>query len=530
MLEELGGWAARLTPDAVPERVLRRAASQVLSQLGAVRAGADHPLGGRLTAAFGPPLQPDPRQSACVLAGLGSWLNLDDTAYAGHLSSSTVAVPLAFARARGLDGPALLTAVVAANECAARVTAAATLGPLRGQTALHAHLAGAVAGRLHCEGAPARRWTDALGLAYAQPPWPLLRAFLASEARLLHAFGPVRTGMDACDAAAAGLTGAPDLLEDPDGFLRRFAAVPLPGAVTAGFGTRWHTETFSYKLHPGGPGIDAAVDCALALHGELGAPDFDDLADVLVEASLYTVLVGRHARRHLDGPRRPLGALVLDTGYLVATALATGRLTVADLDPPAADDPVRRAAADRVRLLHDPAMTRGLLASEAPFGEALRQAGAAGTAWLREFGGAPLVELAGDPGPPAEDFTAAAKATGARVTVRLTDGRSAERELLIPHGAAGEHTRVHHAALVRAKYRALGGPDQVAEALPRLPAMDGAELRDWIEAALRPGPPADSHRPDRAAREAVSDPSGARATVKPRSLRPLVDDIEEQRP
>ncbi|GGZ28485.1 MmgE/PrpD family protein [Streptomyces poonensis] len=533
LLGELGAWAARLTPEAIPGRVLRRAASQVLSQLGAIRAGAGHRLGRRLTAAFGPPLQPDPRRSACVLAGLGSWLNLDDTAYAGHLSNSAVAVPLAFAHARRLDGPALLTAVVAANECAARVTAAATLGPLRGQTALHAHLAGAVAGRLSCEGAPPARWPDALGLAYAQPPWPLMRAFLAGDARLLNTLGPVRTAMDACDAAAAGLTGPHDLLEHPDGFLRRFATVPLPEAVTAGLGTRWHTETFSYKLHPGGPGIDAAVDCAMALHDDLGAPDAaelaDDITEVLVEASLYTLLAARRAHPYLGGTARPLGALVLDVGYPVATALLTGRLTVADLDPPASDDPVRRAVAARVRLVHDTGMTRALLASCAPFGEALRQAGPAGAAWLREFGGDALAGLAGEPVPPAADFTDAVKATGARVTVRLTGGRRAVRELMVPHGAAGPHTRARHAALVGQKFRALGGPADVADALVRVPRMDGAELRAWIEAALRPGPP----RTEQAAvtdQAAVSDPSGACDSVgAPAPFPPRAADIEEQR-
>ncbi|MFD7712774.1 MmgE/PrpD family protein [Streptomyces sp. NPDC059785] len=511
LLEELGVWAARLRPEDVPERVLRLAASQVLSQLGAIRAGADHPLGRRLTAAFGPPLQSDPRRSACVLAGLGSWLNLDDTAYAGHLSNSTAAVPLAFAHARLLDGPALLTAVVAANECAARITAAATLGPLRGQTALHAHLAGAVAGRLHCERAASRRWPDALALAYAQPPWPLLRAFLGGDARLLNALGPVRTAMDACDAAAAGLTGPHDLLEHPDGFLRRFATVPLPEAVTAGLGTRWHTETFSYKLHPGGPGIDAAVDCASALHHDLDAPGPDDVADVLVEASLYTVLAARRARRYLDGTARPPGALVLDVGYPVATALLTGRFTVPDLDPQASDDPVRRSVAARVRLLHDTAMTRELLDSVAPFGEALRQAGPAGAAWLREFGGTELADLADRPGAPAADFTTAAKATGARVTVRLRDGRRAVRELRIPLGAAGPHTRTHHAALVRAKFGGLGGPPGVADALPYVPRMTGTELRRWTEAAL--GEPAARHRaPSRTA------------------VRPCPDDSEEPPP
>jgi 2-methylcitrate dehydratase PrpD len=147
-LEQLCAWAARLTYEDIPERVRALAASQILSQAASIRAGYAHPLGARMITAFGEPFQPDARQSACVLAGLGSWLNLDDTAYAGHLSNSTVAVPLAFAYARGLDGLALLTAVVAANECAARITASATLGPLRGQSAVHTHLAGAVAGRL----------------------------------------------------------------------------------------------------------------------------------------------------------------------------------------------------------------------------------------------------------------------------------------------------------------------------------------------------------------------------------------------
>jgi 2-methylcitrate dehydratase PrpD len=170
---------------------------------------------------------------------------------------------VAYAHALGLDGRQLLTAVLAADECAARIAAAATLGPLRGQNAAHTHLAGAVAGRLRSEQAPAAQWVDALGLAFSMPPWPSLRGFLGSDAKVLSASVPVRAGLDACDAAAGGLRGPADVLEHPDGFLARFATVPLPEAVTAGLGERWHAETTSYKVHPGGPGLDAAVDCAL---------------------------------------------------------------------------------------------------------------------------------------------------------------------------------------------------------------------------------------------------------------------------
>lgn len=484
-LRELSHWAANLTPRQIPCRVLKLAASQVLSQISSIRAGLAHPLGRKLVAAFGQPMQRDPRAAAGVFAALGSWLNLDDTAYAGHLSNSTVAVPLAFARARRLDGLSFLTAVVAANECAARITASATLGPLRGQSAVHTHLAGGVAGRLHCDRAPAAVWESALGLAYAMPNWPLMRGFLASDARLLNTFTPVRTAMDACDAAVAGLTGAPDIIEHQDGFLARFASVPLPGAVAKGLGTRWHTETLSFKMHPGGPGIDAAVDCAAEIHRELGRIRPGDVADVVVEASLYTLYAGQRAASYVNGPGSPLGALVLDVPYPVATTLLTGEFSVDDFSSPLLDDPDRWALARRVRLEHDTRMTRELFLSDAPFGEAVREAGERAVPWLRGLGGDELVELVGTLRADDRDFSRSTKATGARVTVRLTDGRTVSRSRLIPVGAAGPDTRSRHAELVREKFLATGGTRQVADTVGRVHRMRPRGLRSWIEAAFQ---------------------------------------------
>lgn len=483
-LRELAAWGASLRPRDIPCRVLKLAASQVLSQTASIRAGLAHPLGRRLVAAFGHPLQSDPRASAAVFAALGSWLNLDDTAYAGHLSNSTVAVPLAYAYARQLDGLSLLTAVVAANECAARITAAATLGPLRGQSAVHTHLAGAVAGRLHCDRASARTWQDALGLAFAMPNWPLMRAFLASDARLFNAFTPVRTAMDACDGALAGLRGAPDILEHEDGFLARFATVPLPQALGKGLGSRWHTDTLSFKLHPGGPGIDAAIDCAADIHRAIGPLRPQDVAEIVVEASLYTMYAGQRASGYICGPGSPLGALVLDVPYPVATTLLTGSFGVSDFSSPGLDEPHRWELASRVRLEHDTAMTRELFASHAPFGEAVREAGPDAHAWLRNFGGDELVDLVATLAPTDPDFTRSTKATGARVTVRTTDGRTTTRSRLIPLGGAGPDTRAHHAQMMRDKFLSVGGPARVADTADRLHRMRPAGLRRWIEAAV----------------------------------------------
>ncbi|GAA4462200.1 MmgE/PrpD family protein [Phytohabitans houttuyneae] len=486
LTEELSEWASSLRLGDIPDRVVSLAKSQILSQLAAIRAGMAHPLGASLVRAFGPPLQADPARSACILAGLGSWLNLDDTAYAGHLSNSTVSVPLAFAYARHLDGADLLTAVIAANECAARITASATLGPFRGQTAPQTSLAGAVSGRLQAENAPARQWVDAFGLAFSMPPWTLFHAFLGSDARVLSAFIPVRIGMDACDSARAGLAGPSDIFEHADGFLSRFASVPLPETIVNGLGRRWHTETLSFKVRPGGPGIDAAVDCAIEINQQIGNVAPDDVAEILVDASFYTTYASRISGSYTGAAVPVTSTLPLSVPYTVATALIRGDLAVSDFARPAIDDAARWALASKVRLSHSPEMTRKLLASDAPLGEALRQAGERATGWLSQFGGSALVDAFEAAAPPVATFEAATKQTAARVTVRFADGRSISRERDIPIGAAGPDTRVHHHQLVRKKFLANGGGADIAAACADLDQLNSAQVRSLLQDALSP--------------------------------------------
>jgi len=484
VLEDLAEWASALTLDKVPERVIDFAKSQIVSQLAAARAGMAHPLGRTVMRAFGSPRQADPKQSACVLAGLTTWLHFDDTAYAGHLSHSTVAVPVAYARALDLDGSKLLTAVIAANECASRITAAATLGPFRGLSATHTHLAGSVAARLRAEDAPTGLWVNAFGLAFASPPWGLTYPFLSTDAKVLCALTPVRMGLDACDAAGAGLFGAPDIFEHPQGFLARFATVPLASAINHGLGTRWHTETMSFKVHPGGPGIDAAIDCAAHLHHDLGQFDVHDVAEIRVETSIYTVLLDQGTAPYITGADSPPSALALSTAYTVATTLLTGGFGPADLAPPHVDEKQRWALAALVRVEHDEAMTRDSMTCEVPFGEALRQAGPQAATWLDEMGGQWLVDLVGEIPPPSKTFETARKVTPARVIVQMHDGRVFRRELDIPIGGVGSPSREHHRALVCDKFVATGGSEQLARRFAELETVSAPELTSMLDAAL----------------------------------------------
>lgn len=482
--EHLAQWAAQLELDAVPDRVRASARSLLLSQLAAARATLGHDLGKKVVRAFGPPLQDDPKRSAYVLAALTIALDYDDTEYAGHTTHSAVNVALAYARSLRLGGRAALAAAISAIECAARLTAAATLGPLRGQAATHAHLVGALSARLHSERAAAEHWVAALGIALTAPPRPIMRGFLSTDAKILAAATPVRAGLDACDAAIAGLSGAADIIEHPEGFLAEYSAVPLAQTITAGLGERWHTETASVKVYPGSAYISSAIECAVELHGELGTIDPEQVIEVLVAASLFTTELDHRVAAHLDLLAPSPIALGFSLGYNVATALLTGTLGPEDLSPELVRDARRWRLAEKVSVVHDGELSLRALAATAPIGEALRQAGVAARPWLEAQGGTVAGALAGQLGAPAATFETADKAIGARVSVRLTDGRELTASRSAAAGAAGTATREQQFALMGDKFVRTGGSPAVVDAVARLEDLDARGLDELLSAAL----------------------------------------------
>ncbi len=385
----LARWASGLTTDTIPKRVREFAASQLASQIAAARATLTLPIGQKIIRAFGHPLQNDPKSSAYVLAALTMAIDYDDTMYAGHVSHSTVAVPLAYTQTLNIDGHTLLAAIVSANECAARITAASTLGPFRGQTAAYTHLAGSVAARMYLEQAQPTEWASAWGIAFSAPPWVLDHPFFSSESKTLTASTQIRSGLDACDAALAGMVGAADVFEHPNGFLSKYAEIPLPHIITNGFGNLWHTETFSIKIYPGCAYIDSAIDCAVAIYrreterGRTMGPDTID--EVVVEASAFTTGMDTKSSPYIDGPLTPVSAIGFSVGYNVAVALTRGSLKTSDLSPGHIKEDSIWRLADRVHVKHDMSLTLNALQATAPIGEALRHAGNAATTWLLEI-------------------------------------------------------------------------------------------------------------------------------------------------
>jgi len=490
LLEQLASWAAGLSFDDIPLSVVTQAKSQILSQLAAVRAGTTNPAGKAIITSFGSPLQPNPKSSAYVLAALSMCLDFDDTAFAGHLSHSCVNVPLAYTHYLQLDGKTLLTAVITANECAARITAAATLGYHRGQTASHTHLVGSVAGRLSAQRAAASYWVNAWGIALSMPNWVLMPGFLGSDAKLFTAATPVRAGLDAVDAALAGLHGLSNIVEIEDGFLQQFADVPLPEMLTKGLGTRWHTQTISFKIYPGCAYLDSAIDCAVAVHAEL-AERFspvelaESVTSIKIHASIFTVGMDEESRSFVKGPSSPLSALNFSTGYSVATALAYGTLSPVDFLPEQIDDPVRWILAGKVQLILDLDLTEKSLLATAPLGEALREGGTSAAEWLTSKGGEIGSKLAAKLERPSSDFTRATKSIGARLEVELDDGTLLEKSCEAAKGSVGTNSPAQQWALMVEKFLITGGHEDTTRAIENLEYLSPSQTAAEVEKALQ---------------------------------------------
>jgi hypothetical protein len=245
--------------------------------------------------------------------------------------------------------------------------------------------------------------------------------------------------------------------------LATLADVPMPDAVVARLGERWHTDTLSFKRFPASAYLQSPFECAERLAADHGPFAAADVEDVLVQGSVLTALLEQKTAPHLRGPGSAVSALTFSAGYGIATLLLTGAHGTDQLVPEAVRDPDRWAVADRVRVEHDPGLTARMLGATVPLGEALRQAGkrALGVPAIGAFPGAEAIldSLGG----PEETFETSTMAIGARITLRLRDGRELVQEVISATGMAGPDLVDRHWALVSAKFSGTdGSPDTLA--------------------------------------------------------------------
>ena len=368
-----------------------------------------------------------PLHAACYTNAAASVaFDFDDYLFAGHTGHSSVLGALAFGEASGSPGTDVLAAQVVGNEVGGRLGAAFLLGPHNGQmwTYIHALEGACVAGRFL--GLDAERMANAIGIALAQPPYPLAPAFFGPDSKALMASEPLVNGIRAAELAAEGVTGADDILGDENGMLAKIGARPLP-FVFSGFGSAWTTSSLAYKLYPGCAYVDTPIDAFNEIREAFAAKSgrplaTGDVARIHVGATLFTAgmeaLAAPYRRRDRITPVDVNFSVGLSFGVL----LAAGEISASSLS-------ASSLAEDRDAILSVFDVTT---VEQVP--ELSLEVGG-----LSDLGIDPLALFEGGEGLTLDgaDFAAFQMRFPARVTLETTSGEEFTAEVQIPAGAPG---------------------------------------------------------------------------------------------
>jgi 2-methylcitrate dehydratase PrpD len=294
--------------------------------------------------ALGLPRPVSAASAALVNGTIGHLADYDDVSHPmmGHPSGVLVPVLLAVAEQHQSSGRAVLDAYWAGLRVALAIAAGfdvpahyrrgwhstGTVGPLAA-TAAVARLRG-------LEVEAARR---ALGLAASFAAGS--RQNFGTTTKALHVGRAAELAITAVELVAAGATADPDQLEGPLGYFALFGGAPVDAAAVSRALDKTPDTNVTVKMYPCCFQSHRAVDAALAVHQEIGGAP---LAAVEV-----TVQPGGAAALIHDRPTTPLEAK-FSGPYIVATAVSSGRVGLADFTESAVWAPARRALLERVTL------------------------------------------------------------------------------------------------------------------------------------------------------------------------------------
>ena len=283
-------------------------------------------------------------------------LDFDDTHAASITHASAVVVPVALAlgESGGLDGRAVLTALVAGYESITRIGMAAS-GAFHARgfhaTAVCGPFAGAlVAGRL--TGLGAERLTAALGIAGSFASGVMEYLEDGSWVKRVHAGWAGQGGVVAAALAAGDFTGPATILEGRFGLYRTLLGLDPAREAFDDLGSRWHTPAIGYKPYPCCHYNHAYLDCALELRqAHRLEPASIEAVECLVPAGQVPIVCEPRAAKLR--PRTAYDAQ-FSLPYSVASALLDGRVDLDTYAPERLDDRARLDLASRVTYTIDP--------------------------------------------------------------------------------------------------------------------------------------------------------------------------------
>lgn len=296
-----------------------------------------------------------PATSAALVNGLlAHGLDFDDTHIGAiyHASAPALAAVLAAGQANRASGAESLVAFIVALEIGCRLgTVAAGEFHHRGfhPTALCGTFAAAAAGgRLARIDEEALVWS--LGLCGSQAAGIL--EIGDSWLKRMHPGWAAHSGLVAVALGSAGFLGPHTVFEGARGFYATHTQTVPEGNGLPSFeiGRTWQTRGIALKPYPCCHFIHAFVDAALELRGQFELDDIERIDCPLTPALHKLVAEPRDMRIR---PSNPYQAL-FSVQYVVALALARGRVDVAAFHDEPLNAPEILGVADRTYCVDDP--------------------------------------------------------------------------------------------------------------------------------------------------------------------------------
>jgi len=358
----LGEFAAGLRPAAIPREAQQIACTGFIDCVGVTIAGRNEEPVRAASEVYLPARdsghshitftarRAEASVAAMVNGTAAHVLDFDDVSLRGHPSAAMV--PAIIAEAEELDAPgeAMVAAYVAGYETWAELNRREP-DPLHGEgwhpTAIYGTLAAAAA-CANLRRLNASQATNAIALAASQASG--LTANFGSSSKSFHVGRAGSTGVLCARLAAAGATGADDVLEHPRGFLSAFSPVGrcIRSDVTVPLGTSWRiTESrLSIKRYPVCYCAHRAIDAMIDLRNRVGF-DGRDVATITVKIGATQASILR-----VESPRDPLEAKFSIQFCLAAAALA-GHVGFAQLTDAFLRRPDARNLMSQVKVIVD---------------------------------------------------------------------------------------------------------------------------------------------------------------------------------
>lgn len=361
--KQLAQWLASLTSQSLPAPVEETIKLLALDTFACALTGAQQPWAQTIRRWAGQ----DTRGKCDVWGESGSRLRASDAALvngcAAHgfelddfhnakLHPGAVVLPAAIAITQqyDLDPRRLLVAIAAGYEVMIRSSLA--LSPAKARmrgwhlTAVCGPLGAAAAAAVLLElNAEQTAW--ALGLAGTQSAG--LFAFTAdgTDAKRFHPGCAAKSGVVAAELAYLGLSGPTQLYEAQDGgWLKAFSDASVPERLLQGLGQHWHAMHTNFKPYACCGSAHPQVDAILALREQWQA------SDRIRVGAPKVVLV------QCGYPYAPGSALnaQMSLRYSVAVALSDGQVLSPQFEPEKLADSTLLQLANRLELVHDPAL------------------------------------------------------------------------------------------------------------------------------------------------------------------------------